>query len=112
PAGERRVMNRVSVDSVRRRSAQALVLEGALTEVEHHKDAAQMQIPGGELILVTLLEAFDIDVGDVIYQVDLPGTQGRQAHRVLFLGLADDRVEIRQVMAGAVGLPLVIEAYK
>src|SRR5215813_2699956 len=92
PTVECRVMNSVAVDGVCRRRAQALVLEGALTEVEHHKDTAQMQVPGIELGAVTLLEAFDIDGGDVIYQIDLPSTQGCQADGVLFFGLADDLV--------------------
>src|SRR5262245_6086620 len=105
-------MNGVAVDGVCRRRTQVPVPEGTLTEVEHHKDAAEMQVPGGELITVTLLEAFDIDVGDVIDQVDLPGTQGRQAYRVLSLGLADDLIEIWQGMACGVGLPVVLEAHQ
>src|SRR5215471_17833287 len=104
-------MNRLAVDGVRCRSAQALVLKRTLTEVENHKDAAKMQVPGSELLAVTLLKAFDIDVGDVIYQVDLPGAESRQADRVLFLGFADDRVEIRQVMAGTIGLPVVLKTH-
>src|SRR5262249_50774265 len=40
PTVEGRVMNGVAVDGMRCRSAQALVLEGALAEVEHHEDTA------------------------------------------------------------------------
>src|SRR5215510_10242261 len=71
-----------------------------------------MQVPGIELGAVTLLEALYIDRSDVIYQIDLPGTQGCQAHRVLFFGLADDLVEVGQVVAFGVGLPIVLETHQ
>src|SRR5215510_10993307 len=71
-----------------------------------------MQVPGIEFGAVTLLEALYINRGDVIYQIDLPGTQGCQAHRVLLFGLADDFVEVGQAVAVGVGLPVVLETHQ
>src|SRR2546427_4473276 len=93
-AVEHRVMDGVAVDGVRRGSAQALVLKWPLAEVEDHKDAAEMRLPGVVFISKALLEALHVSVGHVIDEMHLAGAQGGQADRVLYFGLADDFSEV------------------
>src|SRR5262250_1543747 len=107
---EHRVMDGVAVDGVRRGSTQALVLKWPLAEVEDHKDAAEMRLPGVIFLPEALLEALDVSIGHIINQMNLAGTQGGQADRVVLLGFADDLIEIGQVVALSVGLPVVLEA--
>src|SRR5262245_65676941 len=96
-AVEHRVMDGVAVEGVRRGSTQALVLKWPLAEVEDHKDAAEMRLPGIIFIPKALLEAVHVRVGHVIDQMHLASAQGGQADRVLLLGLADALVEIVEV---------------
>jgi hypothetical protein len=60
---------------------------------------------------VALLKALDIGEGQGIDEIDLTSAQGRQAHRVLALGFADDLVEIGQMIALGIRLPVVLEAH-
>ena len=71
-----------------------------------------MRLPGVVFLPVTLFEALRIGVGHSIDQVHLAGAQGGQAHRVFLLGFANDLIEIGQVVALSVGLPVVLEAHK
>jgi hypothetical protein len=54
----------------------------------------------------------DVGIGDGINELYLAGAQRRQAHRVLTLGLANELVEVGQVVALGIGLPVVFEAYQ
>src|SRR5215831_17833891 len=89
-AVEHRVVDGIAVEGVRRGSTQALVLKWPLAEVEDHKDAAEMRLPGIIFLPKALLEALHVRVGHVIDQMYLAGAQGSQADRVLLLGFADD----------------------
>src|SRR5262245_55010969 len=109
---EHGVMDGVAVNGMRCGSAQELVLKGSLAEVEDHKDTAEMRLPGVVFIPVALLETLDVSIGQIINALDLTGAQGGQADRVLFFGLADDLIEIGQVVALSVGLPVVLEAHQ
>src|SRR5262249_35580966 len=111
-AVKHRVVDGLAVDGVRRGGAQALVLKRPLAKVEDHEDTAEMPRPGGVFIGVALLEALHVGVGDVINQMHLASAQGGQAHRVLLLGFADDLVEIGEVMAFGISLPVVFKAHQ
>ena len=56
---------------------------------------------------MALLKALDVGEGEGIDEVDLAGAQGGQTHRVLPFGFADDLVEIGQVIALGICLPVV-----
>ena len=85
-------MESVAVDGVRRRGAQALVLEHSAPPVKDDIAAAGMPSPGVVVRAVLLHEALDIGLGHVIDELDLAGAQRRQADRVLALGFRDDFV--------------------
>src|SRR5215510_8221448 len=102
-AVEHRVMDGVAVEGVRRGSTQALVLKWPLAEVEDHKDAAEMRLPGIIFLPKALLEALHVRVGHVIDQMHLASAQGSQADRVLLFRFTNDLIEVGQVVALRVG---------
>src|SRR5262249_26325196 len=111
-AVKHRGVDGLAVDGVRRRGAQALVLKWSPAEVEDHEETAEMPLPDVVFVAVALLETLHVGVGHAIDQMHLSGAQGRQAHRVLLLGFADDLVKVGQVVALGVGFPVVFEAYQ
>ena len=97
---------------MRRRGAQALVLEYPAPPVEDDIVAAGMPSPGVVFRAVLLHEALDIGLGHVIDELNLAGAQRRQADRVLPLGFHDDLVQVGQAMALGIGLPVVLKAHQ
>jgi len=77
----------ITVNSVRRSSAQALVLKWSPAEVEHHKAAAGMPPPDVVFVAGALLEALDVGVGDGIDEMGLAGTQGSRRTEFSRFGL-------------------------
>jgi hypothetical protein len=89
-----------------------LFRQQAVLEVEvHHRRADLRHRPGVERLAVLFLEGRRVGVGHVVDEIELARAQRRQAHAILLLRPADQRVEIGQRIAFGVGLPEVLEAH-
>src|SRR5262249_23628799 len=104
-----RMVDSIAVDGMGCGGAQLLILKWPATEVEGHKDAAEMRLPEVVFVAIHLLEAFYISIAYGIDQMHLAGAQGSQADRVLLLGFANDLIEVGQIVALGISLPVVFK---